>query len=111
MLVAEHFFTCDARENKAIARLCVALDEVVADGRPSRVECFPASLTSREFVAIAVDLCERAEANVAVLGDGPRNALTFVPLVVATERPVPPASRRKTFDSHTSAEGAREIFI
>ena len=32
MLVAEHFFSWDARENKAIARLCAALDDVVATG-------------------------------------------------------------------------------
>ena len=111
MLVAEHFFTWDARENKAIARLCAALDEVVADGRPSRVECFPASLSSREFVAIAVDLCERAKANVAVLGDGPRNALTLVPLVVPAEEPRIPAARPKTFDSLTNALAARELVI
>jgi len=80
MLVAEDFFSWNARENKAIARLCSALDEVVATGKPSPVQCFPESLTTPEFVKIAVDLCARAELNVAVLGNPPTNALTLVPL-------------------------------
>ena len=80
MLVAEDFFSWNARENKAIARLCSALDEVVATGKPSPVKCFPESLTTPEFVKIAVDLCARAELNVAVLGNAPANALTLVPL-------------------------------
>ena len=111
MLVAEHFFSWDARENKAIARLCAALDDVVAAGRPSRVECFPVSLTNREFVAIAVDLCKRAEANVAVLGNGAQNTLTLVPLVVPKVRPCGPAPRRKTFGPRASAGVTAEIFI
>ncbi|MFL5961615.1 MAG: hypothetical protein ACJ757_01795 [Gaiellaceae bacterium] len=90
MFVAEHFFSWDARENKAIERLCAALDDVVATGVPVAVECFPASLTNREFVAIAVDLCKRAEVNVAILGNGTKNALTLVPLLAA------PAVRRRS---------------
>jgi hypothetical protein len=86
MLVADNFFSWDARENKAIAYLCAALDDVVATGRPSSVDCFPVSLTNREFVTIAVDLCNRAELNVAVLANEARNALTLVPLVVAAPR-------------------------
>lgn len=84
MLVAEDFFSWNARENKAIARLCSALDEVVTTGKPSPVQCFPESLTTPEFVKIAVDLCARAELNVAVLGNAPANALTLVPLRVGT---------------------------
>ena len=87
MLVAEDFFSWNARENKAIARLCSALDEVVATGKPSPVKCFPESLTTPEFVKIAVDLCARAELNVAVLGNAPANALTLVPLRVARAGP------------------------
>jgi hypothetical protein len=87
MLVAEDFFSWNARENKAIARLCAALDDVAATGRPSPVECYPESLTNREFVKIAVDLCARADVNVAVLGNGPKNALTLVPLRAASVVP------------------------
>jgi hypothetical protein len=86
MLVAEDFFSWNARENKAIARLCGALDEAVITGRPAPVDCYPESLTNREFVAIAVDLCKRAELSVAVLGNQRGNTLTFVPLRAA--RPV-----------------------
>ncbi len=87
MLVAEDFFSWNARENKAIARLCSALDEVVATGKPSPVQCFPESLTTPEFVKIAVDLCARAELNVAVLGNPPANALTLVPLKASSAAP------------------------
>jgi hypothetical protein len=93
MLVAEHFFSWNARENKAIAHLCAALDGVLRSGRPSHVECFPGSLSNREFVAIAVDLCKRAEVNVAVLGNQTANVLTLVPLVIATPRRSEPRSR------------------
>jgi len=93
MLVAEEFFSWNARENKAIARLCSALDEVVATGKPSPVQCFPESLTTPEFVKIAVDLCARAELNVAVLGNPPAKALTLVPLRVG------PAVRRSSAPS------------
>lgn len=86
MLVAEEFFSWNARENKAIARLCSALDEVVATGKPSPVQCFPESFTTPEFVKIAVDLCARAELNVAVLGNPPAKSLTLVPLRVAPVR-------------------------
>ena len=90
MLVAEDFYSWNARENKAIARLCSALDEVLATGRPSPVQCFPESLTTPEFVKIAVDLCARAELNVAVLGNPPAKALTLVPLRVG------PTARRRS---------------
>jgi hypothetical protein len=111
MLVAENFFSWDARENKAIARLCAALDDVVATGRPSLVECFPSSLTNREFVTIAVDLCKRAEVNVAVLGNGPKNALTLVPLLSSTAVPRRPGPRAKAFGSLAAAGAAADIFI
>jgi hypothetical protein len=107
MLVAEDFYSWDARENKAIARLCTALDEVLVTGRPCIVECFPASLTNREYVAIAVDLCKRAEANVAVLGNATRNALTLVPLItIVARRP-----RGKTYGSLAGAGTSGELFI
>jgi hypothetical protein len=93
MLVADNFFSWDARENKAIAHLCTALDDVVARGRPSSVDCFPGSLTNREFVAIAVDLCKRAEVNVAVLGNEAANTLTFVPLLTTSAAPRRPVQR------------------
>jgi hypothetical protein len=86
MLVAEDFFSWDARENKAIAGLCAALDGAIATGRPVQAECYPVSLTNREFVEIAVDLCKRAEVNIAVLANEASNALTLVPLVVAPRR-------------------------
>ena len=86
MLVAEDFFSWNARENKAIARLCSALDEVVATGKPFPVQCFPESLTTPEFVKIAVDLCGRAELNVAVLGNPASKALTLVPLRASAVR-------------------------
>jgi hypothetical protein len=109
MLVAEDFFSWNARENKAIARLCAALDDVVATGKPSPVECYPGSLTNREFVKIAVDLCARAKVNVAVLGNGTKNALTLVPLVVAAPRR--PAARRRTVGSLAGAGASGDIFI
>jgi hypothetical protein len=112
MLDAEQFFSWDARENKAIACLCAALDDVLRTGRPSHVQCFPGSLSNREFVAIAVDLCKRAEVNVAVLGNRTANALTLVPLVAAVPRR--PAVRARRVGSlagpeprvTSSAEGA-----
>jgi hypothetical protein len=107
MLAAEDFYSWDARENTAIARLCTALDEVLVTGRPSIVDCFPASLTNREFVEIAVSLCERAEANVAVLGNATRNALTLVPLVTTVAR----RPRGKTYGSLAGAGAPRELFI
>jgi hypothetical protein len=111
MLAPEHFFSWDARENKAIARLCAALDDVVATGRPSLVECVPSSLTNREFVAIAVDLCKRAGVNVAVLGNGPKNALTLVPLLAGTPAPRRPGPRGKAFGALAGAGSAADIFI
>jgi hypothetical protein len=95
MLVADSFFSWDARENKAIAYLCTALDAVVATGRPSSVDCFPVSLTNREFVEIAVDLCNRAELNVAVLANEARNALTLVPLLTMAAAPRRPVERSR----------------
>ena len=111
MLVAEDFFSWNARENKAIARLCAALDDVVATGKPSPVECFPESLTNSEFVKIAVDLCARAELNVAVLGNGTRNALTLVPLRATAAVPRRPGPRAKTFGSLALAGASSEIHI
>jgi hypothetical protein len=111
MLVAEDFFSWNARENKAIARLCAALDEVVATGRPSPVECFPESLTNREFVAIAVDLCKRIDVNVAVLGNGAKNSLTLVPLLETTAVPRRPGPRSKTFGVLAGAGTTGEIYI
>jgi hypothetical protein len=110
MLVAEDFFSWDARENKAIARLCAALDEVVATGRPFPVECFPESLTNREFVAIAVALCKRTDVNVAVLGNGTRNTLTLVPLLATTAAPRR-SGPRKTFGALAGAGTSGDIYI
>jgi hypothetical protein len=110
MLVAEHFFAWDARENKAIAHLCGALDDVVLTGRPSLVECFPSSLTNREFVAIAVDLCKRAEVNVAVLGNGTKNALTLVPLF-SGQAPRRPRPRSKALGALAGAGASRDVFV
>ncbi|MDX6505028.1 MAG: hypothetical protein QOE29_2153 [Gaiellaceae bacterium] len=100
MLVAEHFFSWNARENKAIAHLCAALDDVLRIGRPVHVECFPGSLSNGEFVAIAVDLCKRAEVNVAVLGNHVANVLTLVPLIAAPRRP---ESRNRAFGALAAA--------
>ncbi|HEV7640413.1 MAG TPA: hypothetical protein VGO39_06095 [Gaiellaceae bacterium] len=109
MLVPEHFFSWDSRENKAIARLCAALDDVAATSRPAHVECFPQSLTNREFIAIAVDLCKRAEMNVAVLGNGAKNMLTLVPLVIAPPRR--PEARSRSFGSLAGVGSSGDIFI
>jgi hypothetical protein len=109
MLDAEQFFSWNARENKAIACLCAALDDVLRTGRSSHVECFPGSLSNREFVAIAVDLCKRAEVNVAVLGNRTANALTLVPLVAAVPRR--PAARRGTVGSLAGVGTSGDIFV
>ncbi|HEX4678776.1 MAG TPA: hypothetical protein VH210_06195 [Gaiellaceae bacterium] len=109
MLAAEHFFSWDARENKAIAHLCAALDAALASGRPAHVKCFPESLANREFVAIAVNLCKRAEVNVAVLGNQTANALTLVPLLTVVPRR--PAARGGLAGSPAGAGTAGNIFI
>jgi len=111
MLVAEDFFSWNARENKAIARLCSALDDVVATGKPSPVECYPESLTNREFVKIAVDLCTRAEVNVAVLGNGTKNALTLVPLRLTTAVRRRPASAGRAFGPLAAAGTVNDVVI
>jgi hypothetical protein len=88
MLAPDQFFTWDAGENKAIARLVPALDEAIASGRPVAVDRFPTTFNNRQLVAIAVDVVKRAEVNVAVLGDGTQKVLTFVPLFATlTVRP------------------------
>src|SRR5436309_11907012 len=116
MLDPEQFFSWDAWENKAIARLVPALDEAVSSGRPIAVERFSTSLTDLEVVALAVDLCKRAEANVAVLAGGPQRVLTLVPLF--TTRFVPPKSRtartREEIYAHVGLVGAgaaREVLV
>lgn len=109
MLVPEEFFSWDARENKAITRLCPVLEEVIVRGRPSDVECFPATLTNREFIAIAVDVCKRAELNVAVLGNQARNAITLVPLV--TGPPLGARPRAKAPGPLVGAGSTGDIFI
>jgi hypothetical protein len=111
MLVAEDFFSWNARENKAIAHLCTVLDNVVATGRPTPVECYPTSLTNREFVNIAVDLCTRAEVNVAVLGNAPGNALTLVPLGAPTSAPRRPASSGRAFGPLAAAGTLNHVVI
>jgi hypothetical protein len=108
MLAPEDFFSWDARENKAIGHLCAALDEVLATGKPVQLDCFPGSLTNREFVAIAVNLCKRAEVNVAVLGNRTANALTLVPFVVAAPRR---AAGGRTVRSLAGAGASGDIFI
>jgi hypothetical protein len=108
MLVAEQFFSWNARENKAIAHLCAPLDDVLTTGRPAHVECFPGSLSNREFVAIAVDLCKRAEVNVAVLGNQTANVLTLVPLTVPAPRRT--ESRSRAFGALAAAGAAGGTF-
>jgi hypothetical protein len=105
MLVAEDYFTWNARENKAIAHLCAALDQVVATGRPAPVRCFPESLTTREFVAIAVDLCKRADVNAAVLGDRTMQGVTLVPLL-ARVTPAPRTGARGATYAALATAGA-----
>jgi hypothetical protein len=111
MLVADNFFSWDARENKAIAHLCTALDDVVATGRPSSVDCFPGSLTNREFVAIAVDLCNRAELNIAVLANQASNALTLVPLLTTAAAPRRPLERNKPIRALAGVGAPADIFV
>lgn len=109
MLDAEEFFSWNARENKAISHLCAALDRVVATGDPTSVGCFPASLTNREFVKIAVDLCKRANVNVAVLGNAVANELTLVPLF-ATAPARRPVGRQRAF-APLAVAGAGDLMI
>jgi N-acetylglucosamine kinase-like BadF-type ATPase len=116
MLAPEQFFTWDAWENKAIARLVPALDEAVSSGRPIAVERFTTSLSDREVVTLAIDLCRRAEANVAVLAGSTQKVLTFVPLF--TTLFVPPKSRTAPTREEIYAQvglvgagAAREVFI
>jgi hypothetical protein len=111
MLVAEDFYSWNARENKAIARLCSVLDEVVATGRPSPIECYPTSLTNREFVKIAVGLCTRAEVNVAVLGNPVSNQVTLVPLRDATAGPRPSVSAGRAFGPLAAAGTLNNVVI
>jgi len=73
----------DTRVNKALDVLCPALDRAIATGK-STVVTFPTSLTQRELIAIAVDLCKRSGANAAVLAGQDTRSFTFVPL---TSRP------------------------
>src|SRR3954470_6751206 len=107
MLAPEQFFSWDAGENKAIARLVPALDEAVASGRPIPVEPFQTSLNSRQLVALAIDVIKRAEVNVAVLADGTQKALTFVPLV--TTLFIRPRRLRTTHREEVLA--GHEVFI
>ena len=107
MIAAETFFSWDARENKAIARLVPALDEAVASGRPIPVELFQTALTNRQLVALAVDVIKRAEVNVAVLADGTQKALTFVPLF--TTLFIRPRRPRTTHREQVLA--GQEVFI
>ena len=111
MLVAEDFYSWNARDNKAIARLCAALDDVVATGRPCPVGCFPTSLTNREFVKIAVGLCTRADVNVAVLGNPAANALTLVPLRTTTTAPRAAASAGRAFRPLAAAGTLNHVVV
>lgn len=81
----------DARVNRAIDLLCPALDRAVATGRSELVSPFPTSLTQRELIAIAVDLCKRSGANAAVLAGQDARSFTFVPLTPRLSR----AARRQ----------------
>ena len=111
MLVAEDFFSWNVRENKAIARLCAALDEVVATEKPFPVQCFPESLTTSEFVKIAVDLCTRAELNVAVLGNPATKALTLVPLRAAAAVRLRAAPPSRAFGPLAAASVVNNVVI
>jgi hypothetical protein len=81
MLAAEEFHTWDARANRAITHLCPAIDHAIATGRPVGVTRFPSSYGVREFVALAVDLCRRADVNVAVVSTS-EDSISIVPLSV-----------------------------
>ena len=81
MLAAEQFHSWDARANKAIDHLCPALDQALATGRPVTVHRHPASYSQREFVALAVDLCTRAQLNVGVISTSDVT-ISVVPLSV-----------------------------
>jgi hypothetical protein len=81
MLAAEEFHSWDARANKAISQLCPAIDHALATGRPVAVTRYPTSYGQREFVALAVELCRRAELNVAVVSTSD-DTISVVPLAV-----------------------------
>ena len=69
----------DARVNRALEVLCPALDRALSTGK-STVVSFPTSLTQRELIALAVDLCKRSGSNAAVLAGQDTRSFTFVPL-------------------------------
>ena len=70
----------DVRVNRALDVLCPALDKALATGKSTVVTPFPTSLTQRELIVVAVDLCKRSGANAAVLAGQDARSFTFVPL-------------------------------
>jgi hypothetical protein len=80
MLVQEQRPVTNARQDAALAYLAPAFDEARSTGRPSGVQWVPTSLSNSELVALAVELCRRCGANVAVLANRDANGVTFVPL-------------------------------
>jgi hypothetical protein len=85
-MLATEFHTWDARANKAIDLLCPAIDQALATGRPVVVHRFPASYTQREFIDVAVELCSRAQLNVAILSTS-EETISVVPLARPVLRP------------------------
>jgi UDP:flavonoid glycosyltransferase YjiC (YdhE family) len=76
----------DNRVNRALAVLCPALDRALATGKSTVVTSFPTSLTQRELIALAVDLCRRSGSNAAVLAGQDARSFTFVPLTSRAPR-------------------------
>ena len=93
----------DTRVNKALDVLCPALDRAIATGK-STVVTFPTSMTQRELIAVAVDLCKRSGANAAVLAGQDTRSFTFVPL---TPRP----SRLKRRELPVAPEPYRPVAL
>jgi hypothetical protein len=85
-MLSTEFHTWDARANKAIDLLCPAIDQALATGRPVVVHRFPASYTQREFVDVAVELCSRAQLDVAIVSTT-EETISVVPLVRPVARP------------------------
>ena len=75
----------DARVNRAMEVLCPALDRALSTGKATTVS-FPTSLTQRELIGLAVDLCKRSGSNAAVLAGQDTRSFTFVPLTGRVSR-------------------------
>ena len=68
-----------ARENGVLAYLEPALEQAIVTRRPASAHWVPTSLRSEELVALAVGLCRRSGANVAVLANREARGVTFAP--------------------------------